>query len=97
MYFVVSFLFPALKGVVTTTNLFNKEETAMTFSNLNRTDMINTLTKKEFDVLIIGGGITGAGIALDAAKTGYEDSTCGNAGFCKEEPPAVQPNWFTVG
>lgn len=42
----------------------------MTFSNLNRTDMINTLTKEEFDVLIIGGGITGAGIALDAAARG---------------------------
>ncbi|EWG09776.1 glycerol-3-phosphate dehydrogenase/oxidase [Cytobacillus firmus] len=44
----------------------------MTFSNLNRTDMINTLTAEEFDVLIIGGGITGAGIALDAATRGMK-------------------------
>ncbi|MDM5229611.1 glycerol-3-phosphate dehydrogenase/oxidase [Cytobacillus sp. NJ13] len=44
----------------------------MTFSNLNRTEMIETLTKEEFDVLIIGGGITGAGIALDAATRGMK-------------------------
>ncbi|MCS0672024.1 glycerol-3-phosphate dehydrogenase/oxidase [Cytobacillus firmus] len=44
----------------------------MTFSNLNRTEMIKTLTKEEFDVLIIGGGITGAGIALDAAARGMK-------------------------
>ncbi|WP_264738230.1 glycerol-3-phosphate dehydrogenase/oxidase [Cytobacillus firmus] len=44
----------------------------MTFSNLNRSEMIETLTKEEFDVLIIGGGITGAGIALDAATRGMK-------------------------
>ncbi|KON87593.1 glycerol-3-phosphate dehydrogenase [Sporosarcina globispora] len=44
----------------------------MTFSNLNRTEMINTLTTDKFDVLIIGGGITGAGIALDAAARGMK-------------------------
>lgn len=40
------------------------------FSNLNRTDMINKLEKTHYDVLIIGGGITGAGIALDATTRG---------------------------
>ncbi|MDF2035374.1 glycerol-3-phosphate dehydrogenase/oxidase [Cytobacillus oceanisediminis] len=44
----------------------------MTFSNLNRTEMIQTLTTEEFDILIIGGGITGAGIALDAATRGMK-------------------------
>ncbi|WP_370223977.1 glycerol-3-phosphate dehydrogenase/oxidase [Cytobacillus sp.] len=44
----------------------------MTFSNLNRTEMIETLTTEEFDILIIGGGITGAGIALDAATRGMK-------------------------
>ncbi|WP_436372410.1 glycerol-3-phosphate dehydrogenase/oxidase [Cytobacillus sp. BC1816] len=44
----------------------------MTFSNLHRTEMINTLTTENFDVLIIGGGITGAGIALDAATRGMK-------------------------
>ncbi|MBT2691017.1 FAD-dependent oxidoreductase [Bacillus sp. ISL-47] len=44
----------------------------MTFSNLNRNEMINKLTSEKFDVLIIGGGITGAGIALDAATRGMK-------------------------
>lgn len=28
------------------------------------------LTEREFDVLVIGGGVTGAGVALDAATRG---------------------------
>lgn len=44
----------------------------MTFSNLHREKMINKLTAEEFDILIIGGGITGAGIALDAAARGMK-------------------------
>ncbi|GLB61114.1 glycerol-3-phosphate dehydrogenase/oxidase [Cytobacillus sp. NCCP-133] len=44
----------------------------MTFSNLNREHMINKLATDEFEVLIIGGGITGAGIALDAAARGMK-------------------------
>ncbi|CAM3492564.1 glycerol-3-phosphate dehydrogenase/oxidase [Cytobacillus oceanisediminis] len=44
----------------------------MTFSNLNRNHMINKLTSEKFDVLVIGGGITGAGIALDAATRGMK-------------------------
>ncbi len=42
----------------------------MNFSNLNRKKMVAKLQKKEFDLLIIGGGITGAGIALDAVSRG---------------------------
>lgn len=42
----------------------------MNFSNLNRDKIINKLKSETFDVLIIGGGITGAGIALDAASRG---------------------------
>ena len=33
---------------------------------------IGTLTSNDFDVLIIGGGITGAGIALDASLRGMK-------------------------
>ncbi|PWW30139.1 homodimeric glycerol 3-phosphate dehydrogenase (quinone) [Cytobacillus oceanisediminis] len=44
----------------------------MAFSNLNRNNMINKLTSEKFDVLVIGGGITGAGIALDAASRGMK-------------------------
>lgn len=40
------------------------------FSALNRTSLIQQLSQQKFDVLVIGGGITGAGIALDAATRG---------------------------
>ena len=36
----------------------------------SRTDSIAQLRKTTFDLVIIGGGITGAGIALDAASRG---------------------------
>src|SRR6202049_825311 len=32
---------------------------------------LEALRSEEFDVLVIGGGITGAGVALDAASRGY--------------------------
>src|ERR1700759_309047 len=36
-----------------------------------RSRAIETLTQERFDVVVIGGGITGAGVALDAASRGY--------------------------
>jgi len=42
------------------------------FSYLNRQNNITDLKGSEFDLLIIGGGITGAGIALDAASRGMK-------------------------
>lgn len=44
----------------------------MKFSNINRNEMIDNLKNMEFDVLVIGGGITGAGITLDAATRGMK-------------------------
>lgn len=44
----------------------------MTFTNLKRTEYRDQLTSENFDVLIVGGGITGAGIALDAATRGMK-------------------------
>jgi glycerol-3-phosphate dehydrogenase len=41
-----------------------------TFSFLHRDTHINTLKTTSYDLLVIGGGITGAGIALDAASRG---------------------------
>jgi glycerol-3-phosphate dehydrogenase len=38
---------------------------------LPRPDAVRALASEEFDVLVIGGGITGAGVALDAATRGY--------------------------
>lgn len=42
----------------------------MKFSSLLRTETYQQLTQAPVDVLIIGGGITGAGIALDASARG---------------------------
>ena len=41
--------------------------TALAFS---RSDMVEQLAERHFDVLVIGGGITGCGVALDAAARG---------------------------
>src|SRR4051794_14365529 len=36
-----------------------------------RPDAISALASEQFDVVVVGGGITGAGVALDAATRGY--------------------------
>ncbi|MBL4585474.1 MAG: glycerol-3-phosphate dehydrogenase/oxidase [Flavobacteriales bacterium] len=40
------------------------------FSVTDRPDILKKLSEETFDILVIGGGITGAGIALDAAGRG---------------------------
>ncbi|MEO9512283.1 MAG: glycerol-3-phosphate dehydrogenase/oxidase [Flavobacteriaceae bacterium] len=42
------------------------------FSNLNREKTIQKLSQETFDLVVIGGGITGGGIALDAASRGLK-------------------------
>src|SRR5262252_8483927 len=42
----------------------------LTFSAQTRTANLTRMAEDPFDVLVIGGGITGAGIALDAAARG---------------------------
>lgn len=42
------------------------------FSNLNRKKTIQELSQETFDLVVIGGGITGGGIALDAASRGMK-------------------------
>ncbi|MFE4353601.1 glycerol-3-phosphate dehydrogenase/oxidase [Peribacillus butanolivorans] len=44
----------------------------MRFSNIYREETIELLKKEKFDVLVIGGGITGAGISLDATTRGMK-------------------------
>ena len=39
-------------------------------SSFVRSDALRRLESERFDVLVIGGGITGAGVALDAASRG---------------------------
>src|SRR6266496_3389589 len=38
---------------------------------LSRADALEALSGERFDVVVVGGGITGAGVALDAASRGY--------------------------
>ncbi len=42
------------------------------FSNLYRQQYISQMASQQFDLLVIGGGITGCGIALDAALRGMK-------------------------
>ena len=48
---------------------------------LPRADAVATLASEPFDVLVIGGGITGAGVALDAATRGYSVALVERADF----------------
>ncbi len=43
-----------------------------TFSALNRKETIKQIDDEVFDLLVIGGGVTGCGIALDAASRGLK-------------------------
>ncbi len=38
---------------------------------IERSQALAALSQEEFDVVVVGGGITGAGVALDAAARGY--------------------------
>ena len=42
----------------------------MTLSPLYRAESLRKLAREELDVLVVGGGVTGAGVALDAASRG---------------------------
>ena len=48
---------------------------------LSRARAIDILTQERFDVVVIGGGITGAGVALDAASRGYSVALVEKADF----------------
>jgi glycerol-3-phosphate dehydrogenase len=45
---------------------------SMDFSSENRNGILKEMEHEKFDVLVIGGGITGCGIALDAATRGVK-------------------------
>src|SRR5437762_13597028 len=53
---------------------------------IERSQALAALSEDEFDVVVVGGGITGAGVALDAATRGYSvalleraDYACGTS------------------
>ncbi len=48
---------------------------------LNRARAIEAMVAERFDIVVIGGGITGAGVALDAASRGYSVALVEKADF----------------
>lgn len=54
----------------TTQLLVTQEEGPIRFSILDRPLQIARAAKEKFDLIVIGGGVTGAGIALDASSRG---------------------------
>jgi glycerol-3-phosphate dehydrogenase len=51
------------------------------FSYLNRNEIISKLAGRQYDLVIIGGGITGAGIALDASSRGLRTALVEKSDF----------------
>lgn len=50
-------------------------------SSINRKETLSALKKEAFDLLVIGGGATGAGIALDAASRGLKTALVEKSDF----------------
>jgi glycerol-3-phosphate dehydrogenase len=48
---------------------------------LTRARALEVLASEQFDIVVIGGGITGAGVALDAASRGYSVALAEQADF----------------
>jgi glycerol-3-phosphate dehydrogenase len=48
---------------------------------IGRSQALAALSQDEFDVVVVGGGITGAGVALDAATRGYSVALLERADF----------------
>src|SRR6187399_1480018 len=46
-----------------------------------RADALSHLAEERFDVVVVGGGITGAGVALDASTRGYSVALVEKADF----------------
>ena len=72
---------------------------SMTFSYQSRKETLARLKNEELDLLIVGGGITGAGVALQAVASGiktglvemqdFAEGTSGNSKNCPPHSPAV--------
>jgi glycerol-3-phosphate dehydrogenase len=50
---------------------------------MNRDEMIGRLNSESFDIVIIGGGATGLGVAVDAASRGYRTALLESHDFAK--------------
>ncbi len=61
--------------------LHNDQNAARALSAAGREQNLARLEGEQFDVLVIGGGVTGAGVALDAAARGYRVALVEKADF----------------
>lgn len=52
--------------------MMNNNNEIVIFSALERTKQLQSLSTEVYDLLVIGGGVTGCGIALDAASRGMK-------------------------
>ena len=48
---------------------------------IGHADAVEALSSESFDVVVIGGGITGAGVALDASARGFSVALVEQADF----------------
>jgi len=48
---------------------------------IDRAEALSALSEEQFDVVVVGGGVTGAGVALDAATRGYSVALVERADF----------------
>ena len=60
----------------------------------DRTDALRRLADTTFDVLVVGGGITGAGVALDAASRGLRTALVERDDL-RRAPRRSPPSWST--
>ena len=68
----------------------------MKFSSKQRKDVLNGVNKQELDVIVIGGGITGSGIALDGATRGLSTIVFEMQDFARQVHQVVQRSLYTV-
>ncbi len=54
-----------------------------TWNYKNRKNIISQLKERVYDIIVIGGGITGAGVAREAAMRGLNVSVIENPVFLK--------------
>ena len=65
---------------------------------MKRADMMARCLGRQdpWDMVIVGGGATGMGVAVDAASRGYDVSASRAAAISERALPAAAPNWCTA-
>ena len=58
-------------------------------SSGDREGRLDRLKREEFDLVVIGGGINGAGIARDAAMRGFRVALVEKGRFCERDQQQV--------